>query len=278
MITKLSRTALRAFEPNTLEIPKVGFGRIRGSKPQIAGRIAVPSCIDDEVGSTTASNARTKGVNPPMASGACPFSKFDNLKSAGYSMISSITSEEGGAKETLPRHFCKYSSQSPWPYWVAKGYRMAAIQSSLCTISLLIQIITQSARLWTCAQSTLQSNRSCLSSLSQNKQITQTNPGVSIPLRSRWLSWTKARKCPSMGMTMKRNLESFLPLWWWHSHSLLDGEEKGWWWYLEWLHYRTVSTCCLWDPRHGPSNGNIFQGYALNPKMVFTLLGWIKTR
>ena len=43
MTTGLSKIASRAFEPDTLEIPKAGFGRIRGSKPQMAGAMAVPS-------------------------------------------------------------------------------------------------------------------------------------------------------------------------------------------------------------------------------------------
>ena len=43
MTTGLGRMALRAFEPNTPEIPKAGFNRIRGSKPQIVGTIAVLS-------------------------------------------------------------------------------------------------------------------------------------------------------------------------------------------------------------------------------------------
>ena len=45
-----------------------------------------------------------------MAGEACPFPKSDNFESTGDSMISSMTTEEGGAKVTLPRHFCRYSS------------------------------------------------------------------------------------------------------------------------------------------------------------------------
>ena len=47
-----------------------------------------------------------------MASEAYPFPKSNDPKSAGDSMISSMTTEEGGAKVALLRHFCKYSSQS----------------------------------------------------------------------------------------------------------------------------------------------------------------------
>ena len=43
MTTELSRMASRAFEPDTPKIPKVGFNRIRGSKPRIIGTIEVPS-------------------------------------------------------------------------------------------------------------------------------------------------------------------------------------------------------------------------------------------
>ena len=38
----LGSMALRAFESDTLEIPEVGFGNIKGSKPQIVGAMTVP--------------------------------------------------------------------------------------------------------------------------------------------------------------------------------------------------------------------------------------------
>ena len=47
-----------------------------------------------------------------MAGEACPFPESDNPKSASDSMISSMTTEEGGTKVTLPKRFSKYSSQS----------------------------------------------------------------------------------------------------------------------------------------------------------------------
>ena len=37
------QNGFKAFEPDTPEFSKVGFGRIRGSKPRIVGTIAVPS-------------------------------------------------------------------------------------------------------------------------------------------------------------------------------------------------------------------------------------------
>ena len=69
-----------------------------------------------------------------------------------------------------------------------------------------------------------------------------------------------------MEMTVRRIPEPFLPLWWWHSHSLPDGEAKGWWWYSERLHYQTVSTCYQWDPRHSLSTGSILPKYAPRPQ------------
>ena len=74
--------------------------------------MAVPFCTDDGVGSTTVGNARTEGVNPPMAGGAYPFPESDDLGSTGDSTISSMTIEKGGVEVALPRHFCRYSSQS----------------------------------------------------------------------------------------------------------------------------------------------------------------------
>ena len=102
-------------------------------------------------------------------------------------------------KRTMLEQFSKYLSHSfldPTDIalqLVAKGHKLAAIQSSLHTISLSTQMILRLAKLCTCAQNTLQSNKAWLSLLSQNEQIPQLNPRVSIPLRSRWLSWTKAR-------------------------------------------------------------------------------------
>ena len=96
MTTRLGRMASRAFEPDNPKIPKASFSRIRGLKPQIVETMAVPSCIDDEVGPVTASNVRTRGANPPMANGVCPFSESDDPRYASDSTISSMTTEEGG--------------------------------------------------------------------------------------------------------------------------------------------------------------------------------------
>ena len=112
MTTKLSKMASRAFEPDTPKISKVGFSRIRGSKPQIVGTIAIPSCTDDEVDPTIVDNARTKGVNPSTVGRVCLFPESDDSKSTGDFMISSMTTKEGGTEVTLPRRFCRYSSQS----------------------------------------------------------------------------------------------------------------------------------------------------------------------
>ena len=43
MTIGLGRMASRAFEPDTLEILEVGFGRIRGLKLKIVGTMVVPS-------------------------------------------------------------------------------------------------------------------------------------------------------------------------------------------------------------------------------------------
>ena len=47
-----------------------------------------------------------------MAGEACPFPESDNPKSVGDSMVSLMTTKEGGTEVTLPRRFCRYSSQS----------------------------------------------------------------------------------------------------------------------------------------------------------------------
>ena len=85
-----------------------GFDRLRGSKSRMVGTMVVPFKTNDEAGPVIASNTRTIGVNPSMAGRACPFPEFDDPKSAGDSMISLMTTEEGGAEVTLPRCFCRY--------------------------------------------------------------------------------------------------------------------------------------------------------------------------
>ena len=157
MTTEHGRMASRAFESNTPEILEAGFGKIRGSNPRIAGIMAVSSWIDNKANLATIGNARTRRVNPLMAGGAYLFLESDDLRFANDSTISLRTTKEGGVEVTLPRHFCRYSSQSflnPTdialqlaPNWVAKGHRLAAMQSPLRTFSLSIQIIPQLARL-----------------------------------------------------------------------------------------------------------------------------------
>lgn len=110
MTTRLVRMASKAFESNIPEIPEVGFGRMRGSKPRIVGTMAVPSCTDDGVGPAIAGNARTRGENPSMAGGACSFSESDGPESADDSMISLMTTKDGGTEVVSPRRFFRYSS------------------------------------------------------------------------------------------------------------------------------------------------------------------------
>ena len=112
MTTRHGRMASKAFKLDTLEIPKVGFGRIRGLKPQIVGTMVVPYWTDDEAGPAIAGNSRTRGMNRSMAGRAFHFLKSDDLESAGDSTIFSMTTKEGGAEVTLPRCFSRYSSQS----------------------------------------------------------------------------------------------------------------------------------------------------------------------
>ena len=135
----------------------MGFGKIKGSKPRIEGTMAAPTYIDDEVDPVTTCNARTRGANPSMAGGTCPFPKSDDPRSADVSTISSMTAEEESAKVTWPRRFSKYSSQSfldPTDIalqlvfnWVIGGHKLAAIQSLLRTISLSIEMIPCSVKL-----------------------------------------------------------------------------------------------------------------------------------
>ena len=90
----------------------MGFSKIRGLKPRITRTMTAPTYIDDEAGPVIACNARTRGANPSMVGGTCPFLKSDDPRFAGVSTISSMTTEEEGAKVTWPRRFSKYSSQS----------------------------------------------------------------------------------------------------------------------------------------------------------------------
>ena len=100
MTTGLGKIASRAFKPNTLEIFEAGFGKIRGSNPRIARTMAIPSRTHDEVGPVTAGNVKTRGPNPRMSSGTCPFPESDEPRSIGVSPFSSMTTEEEGIKAT----------------------------------------------------------------------------------------------------------------------------------------------------------------------------------
>ena len=64
--------------------------------------MAVPSWTVDDASPATTGNARTRGGNPSMAGGACPFLESDNFEFAGDSMISSMTSKEGGDEVIFP--------------------------------------------------------------------------------------------------------------------------------------------------------------------------------
>ena len=108
----LGRVASKAFGLVAQEIPWIDFGRIRGSKPRIAGTTGVPSWINLGDDSTTASNAKTKGVKPSMASMACPFFGARASESTSDFVISSIMTEVGGAGGILHKRSCNYSSQS----------------------------------------------------------------------------------------------------------------------------------------------------------------------
>ena len=109
MTMGLGRMVSMAFKPDTPEIPEAGFGKIRCSKPQIMGTIVVPSWTDGEAGPVTAGNGRTRGSNPLMAGGVCPFPEFDDPEFVSDAIISSMTTEEDGARVTWPRRFNKYS-------------------------------------------------------------------------------------------------------------------------------------------------------------------------
>ena len=105
MTIGLGRIASRAFKLDTLEIPKVGFGKIRGSKPRMVGMITVPSWTDDKANLAIIGNVSTRGVNPPMVDGLYLFPESDDPRFVGVSTISSITTEEEGPRATWPRCF-----------------------------------------------------------------------------------------------------------------------------------------------------------------------------
>ena len=106
----LGRAASKAFGLGALEIPWIGFGRIRGLKPRIVGMIEVPFWINPRDGFATAGNAKTRGVKPSMAGMAYPFFGDGISESTGDFVISLITTKAQGARGILHKRSCKYSS------------------------------------------------------------------------------------------------------------------------------------------------------------------------
>jgi len=102
MMTGLGKGASKAFGPGILEIPEINIGRIRGSKPRMVGTTGFPFYINPGDGSATTGNAKTKGVEPSMASMACPFFGAGAPKSTSDSMISLIMTEVGEASVLIP--------------------------------------------------------------------------------------------------------------------------------------------------------------------------------
>ena len=179
MITGLGRAASRAIGPRAPNIPWIDLGRTRGSKPQMVGIIGIPFWTNPRDGFSTGGSAKTKRVKPSMAGMAYPFFDAGAPKSIGDSTISLIITEVRRDRWTLHKRSRKYSS--PWYYCLA-------MQLLLCTTYLSIQLVPWLAKLWTCALSTLQSNRACRSPLWQNEQISQSNPSASMFSRTMWLS------------------------------------------------------------------------------------------
>ena len=144
----LGRVTSKAFRPGALDFPWIGFGKIRGSKPRMAGTIGVPFLVNPGDDSMTASNAKTRGVKTSMAGMACPFFGSGASESTSDFVISSIMTEVEGARGILHKRSYKYSSQSfldpiniaLWlvPAWLFGGHRLAAMQSPLCIDSLSI--------------------------------------------------------------------------------------------------------------------------------------------
>ena len=127
-------------------------------------------------------------------------------------------------------------------------------------------MIEQSDRLWTCAWSTLQSNRACQSLLSQNKQTPLWKPRAPMFLRTMWLSWARAHDIAFQGNEgdeKSRILSSIeisftFPSWWWgkglvmtfglavlsNYTSLLS--MSSW---IQWLNYVHSSKVCPLAPK-----------------------------
>ena len=148
------------------------------------------------------------------------------------------------------------------------------MQSSLCPISLSNMIIPQIARLWNCAQSSLQSNRACQSPLSQK---------WAVSLIKSWGSHTLKIKVA----LLDQGSEHGLPWeWWWgeiwdpffhcdddiHIPFLIRSQRVSddvWSGYIIEL-YQLVVNEILDTISH---LGAFFKGMPFSPKMVFTFLG-----
>ena len=148
MITGLGKTASKAFGPGALEITWIGFGKTRGLKPRMTGTIGVPFWTNPRDDLAILGKDKIKGAKPSMV---CSFFRAGNPESTGNSIISLITTEVWGTGilipgGTLQRRSCKYSSPSfldpidiaLWLVCVLGGYRLAAMQSLLCTTSFSI--------------------------------------------------------------------------------------------------------------------------------------------
>ena len=156
-MTGLGRVASKDFGLRAIEIPWIGFGKIRGSKPRIAGTIGVPFWINPGDGSTTTGSAKTQEEKPLTAGIACPFFGASSPKSTSDSVISSIKTEVRGARGIFHKHSRKYLSQSfldpintaLWLVlaWVFGWHRLAAMQSLLRMDSFSVQMISWWARL-----------------------------------------------------------------------------------------------------------------------------------
>ena len=67
MMTGLGKAASKAFGLGALEIPWIGFGRTRGSKPRIVGTIGIPFQTNLGDGSAILGKDKIKGAKPLMA-------------------------------------------------------------------------------------------------------------------------------------------------------------------------------------------------------------------
>ena len=100
-MTGLGRVASKDFGLRAIEIPWIGFGKIRGSKPRIAGTIGVPFWINPGDDSMTAGSAKTRGIKPSMSDMAYSFFGVGASESTGDSVISSIMIKVEGAEGIL---------------------------------------------------------------------------------------------------------------------------------------------------------------------------------